>query len=127
MEELIERLQRYSKQCLAERLDYDFAEAVIDAITILQMVQATEKLRSRTNGDCIRSMTDEDRELPRWIPVDERLPEENVCVLVWGGYFAKVMETAILDEGLFYSAWDNRTEMFGVTHWMPPPEPPKEN
>lgn len=60
MEELIERLQRYSKQCLAERLDYDFAEAVVDAITILQMVHAAEKLGNRTNGDRIRSMTDEE-------------------------------------------------------------------
>lgn len=65
-------------------------------------------------------------DVPKWIPVTERLPEENVCVLVWGGYFAKVMETAILDDGLFYSAWDNRTEMFGVTRWMPLPTPPKE-
>ena len=31
MEELITRLSRYSKQCLAERLDEDFAEAVEEA------------------------------------------------------------------------------------------------
>ena len=31
MEELINRLSRYSKQCLAERLDPDFADAVKQA------------------------------------------------------------------------------------------------
>ena len=31
MDELINRLSRYSKQCLAERLDEDFAEAVEEA------------------------------------------------------------------------------------------------
>ena len=50
MEELIARLQRYSAQCIADRLDYDFAEAVIDAITILQMVHAVEKMKEAEDG-----------------------------------------------------------------------------
>ena len=44
MEELINRLSRYSPQCIAERLDYDFAEAVVDAIEILKSVDSISKL-----------------------------------------------------------------------------------
>ena len=32
LEELIARLSRYSEQCIAERFDPDFAEAIIDTI-----------------------------------------------------------------------------------------------
>ena len=39
MNKLIERLSRYSKQCLTERLDADFAEAIFDAIDIIKSQQ----------------------------------------------------------------------------------------
>lgn len=54
---------------------------------------------------------------PQWIPVTERLPREEETVLTWGN-----QETILLD-------WrhDNKWCCFGeVTHWMPLPEPPKE-
>jgi hypothetical protein len=44
MEELIERLSRYSPQCIAERLDPDFAEANVDAIEMLKAIDAIKKL-----------------------------------------------------------------------------------
>ena len=59
-----------------------------------------------------------------WISVKDRLPEENVRVLVW------------LDETLYdYTHIDtdrlkrNAWVRWGkaVTYWMPLPEPPKEN
>ena len=62
---------------------------------------------------------------PRWIPVTERLPEGRVEVLVSSGVFAPFIEVAFYD-GLFYSAWDGETEIVAVTHWMPLPQPPKE-
>lgn len=39
MEEAIKRLERYSAQCIAERLDPDFAEGVVDAIEYLKMIR----------------------------------------------------------------------------------------
>ena len=39
MEELIKRLSRYSEQCIAERLDPDFAAAIIEAINVLSLCQ----------------------------------------------------------------------------------------
>lgn len=45
MEETIKRLKRYSEQCIAERLDPDFAEGVIDAIVILETILAMERMK----------------------------------------------------------------------------------
>ena len=39
MEELINRLSRYSEQCIADRLDPDFAAAIIEAINVLSLCQ----------------------------------------------------------------------------------------
>ena len=36
MNELINRLERYSEQCLTERLDADFAKAVVAAAAIIK-------------------------------------------------------------------------------------------
>lgn len=55
--------------------------------------------------------------MPRWIPVTERLPREQETVLTWG------------KQGVILLDWrhDNKWCCFGdVTHWLPLPEPPKE-
>ena len=51
MDELLKRLNRYSKKCIAERTDNDFADAV---------EQAKDELQK-----------------PKWIPVSERLPDPD--------------------------------------------------
>ena len=54
---------------------------------------------------------------PRWIPVTERMPEEDVAVLTWGKQAVVLID------------WHRNGKWFvtdGVTHWMPLPEPPKE-
>ena len=65
-------------------------------------------------------------EQQRWIPIAERLPKHGERVLVCVG---AVFEAFIDDEGKwqrYYSAPLN--EVLGKpTHWMPLPEPPKED
>ena len=69
-------------------------------------------------------------QLPRWIPVKERLPEDRSDVLVvaywherWGVYMGWCAPER--------AAWSvhigigDRSDI-AVTHWMPLPEPPKE-
>ena len=61
--------------------------------------------------------------LPRWIPVSERLPEEDVDVLVITNYG---MHVADLDEdGLWNASHGDSWEFPDPTHWMPLPEPPE--
>lgn len=51
----------------------------------------------------------------RWIPVTERLPDEGVRVLVYGG-------GAVYDARYYAGEWKWQAE---VTHWMSLPEPPE--
>jgi hypothetical protein len=65
---------------------------------------------------------------PRWIPVTERLPEENVVVLVFGG---KSIYTAYYGKskyggGLVWHKLNSKNHYCNPTHWMPLPELPKE-
>ena len=61
------------------------------------------------------------REQPRWISVDERLPEKDGFYLVWGPP-AIYTETKWYDQGTLAQYFWKRD----ITHWMPMPEPPKE-
>ena len=63
---------------------------------------------------------------PKWIPVKERLPEENdryltVSIEPWFG-------TTLVDTMRWSGVWmyDGRQTEATVTHWMPLPQPPKE-
>lgn len=52
----------------------------------------------------------------RWIPVAERLPDIGIEVLVYSE-----------DDGICVDYYDGASfGYYGVTHWMPLPEPPKE-
>ena len=106
---LCDRLTRYSFKCVEERLDSDFADAVCEAVCILY---------------------DKDDESPKWIPVEERLPEEKGHYLVywkspWGGG-DEVHESCFL-RNFEYTGWCDPVEEYEEyhpTHWMPLPEPP---
>lgn len=80
-----------------------------------------------------------DTNVPSWIPVSERLPDElpkDNCA--WSKMVRPSVDVLVTMEGLkqLYTAWysysykewvDVREERSytGVTHWMPLPEPPK--
>lgn len=66
---------------------------------------------------------------PRWIPVTERLPENLTSVIVHrkdGGIFMwEYFDTSSTDECWIDDSM-NVYSFYDVTHWMPLPEPPKE-
>lgn len=57
-----------------------------------------------------------------WIPVIDRLPQDDEDVLVWVNGTHRDM--AYRDEGVWYDEEHNHLK--SITHWMPLPEPPKE-
>lgn len=73
------------------------AQAVSDACIL-----AVEALREQGHG--------------RWIPVTERLPDVGVVVLVYSKFDGVCVD--------YYGG--DAFGYFDVTHWMPLPEPPKE-
>ncbi|MBR5874526.1 MAG: DUF551 domain-containing protein [Oscillospiraceae bacterium] len=63
--------------------------------------------------------------MAEWISVKDRLPEDDADYLVW------VADACTVERAMYYGdgEWltedlENLTRL--VTHWMPLPEPPKE-
>jgi hypothetical protein len=56
----------------------------------------------------------------QWISLEERLPHDNVTIIVTDGYNSI---TAIYHDGKFYKegAW---MELLSIKFWQPLPEPP---
>ena len=73
--------------------------------------------------------------VPKWISVKDRLPEDDVDVIVYavsnnGGYTIVITFHTHKLYGLniegWAPPWQYFTSSYTITHWMPLPEPPKE-
>ena len=68
---------------------------------------------------------------PRWIPATERLPDYGTTVLVYGsqgGIYTARYERARAEWGR--DSWwklNSKSHICNPTHWMPLPQPPKED
>ena len=73
-DDLIQRLHRYTENCVAYKLDADFASAVQEAADAIEELgkQLDEETEYATALSCY---------VPQWIPVTERLPGSGVHVL----------------------------------------------
>lgn len=61
--------------------------------------------------------------VPRWIPVGERLPEEEQDVVVFTNEGTHV--AALDEDGIWCPSHGDGWMFPEVTHWMPLPEPPE--
>lgn len=76
--------------------------------------------------DAAEALQQLEAKVPRWISVEERLPE-GICIAVndmGSMIIGYIGEDKRSDTG--YSCEDERFYMPSVTHWMPLPEPPVE-
>lgn len=65
--------------------------------------------------------------VPKWISVDERLPENFISVLGYmtdAGEFPPVRECYTVGNAFFFPAL---RDVHSVSHWCEMPEPPEEN
>ena len=64
--------------------------------------------------------------VPKWIPVDERLPENFISVLGYmtdAGEFPSVRECYTVGNAFFFPALG---DVHPVSHWCEMPQPPQE-
>lgn len=116
-EELVKRLRNG-----AELLSHDGWAAGL----FTQAADAIEKLiEVIQNHDFLKSLIK-----PGWIPVTERLPEIHKEVLVCNEDYGEAelgfSEVAVWDGNDWICTWDMESRLHFITHWMPLPEPPKE-
>ena len=119
-DELVKRLREEVPTALAN-CDFDFLEdwskEAADAIEDLEF--ACNRYEKDYKALC--------EYLPKWIPVKERLPKYGERVLVFGGV---TMYVAYYDKNRYGGeSWhklNSKSHYCNPTHWMPLPQPPKE-
>ena len=58
-----------------------------------------------------------------WVPIEARRPETHQSVLAYTKYGITTLEYAGSGRWWNYECWGS-TQNWGITHWMPLPEPP---
>lgn len=129
-DELVKRLRRYVE---IERSEHHGAELEAEAADAIEELshRATEwKAIAKSWRKVCEGL---ESRMPRWIPVTERLPEEKRASYLCrteGGYCKEVRWTNILYGLVESDNWGwcifDIPQFSHVTHWMPLPEPPKE-
>ena len=102
------------------------AQRMLDAADAIE--ELSRKYTEERNAAV--ELTGELASKPRWISVEEALPDQNdgrlyICLIV-GGEYDQLSWYELCDfaEGRFWTQ-ESASECH-VTHWMPLPEPPKE-
>lgn len=103
-------------------------ESTSDALALIQQLEADNAQQAR----CIENLTDKlnatNEALPRWISVEERLPEDCSYVIVYlRNKHNDNKDIWHIDADYFEDGdWHRYPEhgYYNVTHWMPLPEPP---
>lgn len=107
------------------------------------MTQAADAIEKLSNAGSIYGKAwtlgydaGRDEHKPRWIPVTERLPEEKInqntadfepvlCATIWGDVRAFSYGAPFGHKDAHFWNGNGIMDKY-VTHWMPLPEPPKE-
>lgn len=108
---------------------------VAELVDIAEVMESLGDLRkARVIRAAAERMKELQHDVPKWISVEERLPDncDDVLAVVYGGdeniTFDAAVESAVYDDELGEWILLSFLEMqnIRVTHWMPLPEPPGE-
>ena len=118
-DELVKRLRHSAnlaeRGLITPRSELCAAADAIEGLTALSRRQEVELVE----------LTGELASKPRWVPVTERLPDKGQKVLIyWREAGEPAIDTAFWQGEWAALHWTNMGDK--VTHWMPLPEPPKE-
>jgi len=105
----------------ATNLIDNFEYAVEDAVSDYTMAcGASQKHQARRNLEDYIAELEAAR---RWIPVSERLPEANKCVLIYDAGGNMTVDILVKSGGVETYFW---LPKYRILFWMPLPESPKE-
>lgn len=104
---------------------------------LVELLQEFIEVEVCDNGEFIEKDIDFDRiaesliangvTVQEWIPVDDRLPEIGRSIIAYNAPAKCAAEAMYKGEGKFLQfRWSARLQEHEVTHWMPLPDPPKE-
>ena len=123
-DELIKDLREWPRVCVEYTGSLD--ELHDKAADAIEELQGRAKVLEKVADKWCEAM-------PKWIPVTERLPENQGQFLTRYGYGDASIETGQFFYGVLYyfyadaePHWQHESAGVEVTHWMPLPEPPKE-
>ena len=107
-----------------EELQKKYDGAVSDNKSLCRQIAELAKERNEAYSKGlleggIAQRAEDEKWMPKWIPVTERLPEKDTRVIVCASLPEGVHSDFIYEDGHWFVS-------IGVTHWMPFPEPPKE-
>lgn len=102
-----------SREAAIKRFNF----AVLDCLGMEPTIRAGDIIKA------LESIPAADVRPVEWIPVTERLPEKDGWYLVSDGFIS--WTAMFLGEKTVW-AGNFKFGLTGITHWMPLPEPPKE-
>jgi hypothetical protein len=130
MDELVKRLQDFAAGTMRDedaQLAFDAADAIERLGKDLERSKEWETFWEKEANEALKKFQATVARMPRWISVEEQLPEYGERVLVFGGFTRYV---AYYDKNRYGGeSWhklNSKSHYCNPTHWMPLPEPPKE-
>ena len=131
-DELVKRLRERSVFLFphhGESRSYD-ADLMHEAADAIESLNSIVENNAKAHNTVYENLA---RRIPLWISVTERLPENQGPFLARYGFGDVSKETGQFFYGVLYyfyadadPHWQHESAGIEVTHWMPLPEPPKE-